>query len=112
MVGEFAARLAERLASIEARILIACTAAARDRSEVTLVAVSKGHPASALAEAYGFMTRLTPMKSTHHEKKYELLISRDLTWFSESPRTTPSKPPRPVSRRQACPEFSFRTPED
>jgi DNA adenine methylase len=37
----------------------------------------------ALAKEFGFDTRLTPMKSTHHLKKYELLISRDLSWFSE-----------------------------
>lgn len=36
-----------------------------------------------LAKEFGFDTRLTPMKSTHHLKKFELLISRDLSWFSE-----------------------------
>lgn len=37
----------------------------------------------ALAKEFGFETKLTPMKSTHHTKKFELLISRDLSWFSE-----------------------------
>jgi DNA adenine methylase len=35
----------------------------------------------ALAEEFGFETRLVPMKSTHHERKYELLIGKDLTWL-------------------------------
>ncbi|RYG39146.1 DNA adenine methylase [bacterium] len=38
----------------------------------------------ALAREFGFDTRLTPMKSTHHAKKFELLISRDMSWFSEA----------------------------
>jgi DNA adenine methylase len=38
----------------------------------------------ALAKEFGFDTRLTPMKSTHHLKKFELLISRDLSWFSDA----------------------------
>jgi site-specific DNA-adenine methylase len=45
----------------------------------------------ALAKEFGFDTRLTPMKSTHHLKKFELLISRDLSWFSERSED-PSRP--------------------
>jgi len=41
-----------------------------------------------LASEFGFDTRLTPMKSTHHLRKFELLISRDLSWFSESSEVT------------------------
>lgn len=35
----------------------------------------------ALAREFGFQTKLTPMKSTHHAKKFELLISRNLDWL-------------------------------
>ena len=35
----------------------------------------------ALADEFSFESRLVPMKSTHHAKKYELLISRDLSWL-------------------------------
>lgn len=37
-----------------------------------------------LAKAYGFDTALVPMKNTHHEKMYELLISRNLDWYRRS----------------------------
>ncbi|MBL8047982.1 MAG: hypothetical protein JNJ45_04805 [Chthonomonas sp.] len=37
-----------------------------------------------LARQFGFQTRLVPMKSTHHERKLELLISRDFSWLPES----------------------------
>jgi len=45
-----------------------------------------------LAKEFGFETRLTPMKSTHHLKKFELLISRDLSWFSEKAGEASSQP--------------------
>lgn len=41
----------ERLGSIEERITAACRRANRERSAVRLMAVSKGHPASAICEA-------------------------------------------------------------
>lgn len=44
--------LAERLASIRSRITDAAKRAGRDPSEVTLIAVSKFHPVSAIEEAY------------------------------------------------------------
>lgn len=34
-----------------------------------------------LALEFGFDHELVPMKSTHHERKFELLISRDLSWL-------------------------------
>lgn len=37
-----------------------------------------------LAHEFGFETRLVPMKSTHHERKLELLLSRDFSWLPES----------------------------
>jgi DNA adenine methylase len=48
----------------------------------------------ALAKEFGFDTRLTLMKSTHHLKKFELLISRDLSWLSEGSED-PSRPFEP-----------------
>ena len=44
--------IAARLADVRGRIDAACTAAGRDPAEVTLVAVSKKHPAAAIREAY------------------------------------------------------------
>jgi len=43
--------IADRLAQVRARIAEACTAAGRDPGAVSLVAVSKTHPAAAVAEA-------------------------------------------------------------
>lgn len=43
--------LAENLAAVRARIAAACERAGRDPAGVTLVAVSKNHPASTVAEA-------------------------------------------------------------
>lgn len=34
-----------------------------------------------LAAEFGFATRLVPMKSTHHARKYELVISRTMEWM-------------------------------
>lgn len=44
--------LADRLAAVEEAIERACTAAQRPRESVTLVAISKFHPPSAIREAY------------------------------------------------------------
>ncbi len=44
--------IAARLAVVRARIDAACAVAGRDPAEVTLVAVSKKHPAAAIREAY------------------------------------------------------------
>ncbi len=35
-----------------------------------------------LARHFQFQAKLIPMKSTHHECKYELLIGKDLSWLS------------------------------
>ncbi len=43
--------LAENLAAVQSRIAAACEQAGRDPSEVTLLAVSKNHPAESVAEA-------------------------------------------------------------
>lgn len=49
--------LAERLGAVRAAIDAAAVAAGRDPQNVTLVAVSKGHPAAAIREAYALGQR-------------------------------------------------------
>jgi pyridoxal phosphate enzyme (YggS family) len=44
--------IADNLATVRAAIAVAATAAGRDAAEVTLIAVSKGHDAAAVREAY------------------------------------------------------------
>jgi pyridoxal phosphate enzyme (YggS family) len=46
-----ATSIAERLATVQREIAVACERAERDPADVTLVAVSKTHPAEAVAEA-------------------------------------------------------------
>jgi pyridoxal phosphate enzyme (YggS family) len=50
--------MADRIAQVERRIEAAAHAAGRRRESVLLVAVSKGHPASAVVEAYGLGLRV------------------------------------------------------
>ena len=50
--------LGENLDRIEAQISAACRAAGRPRGEVTLMAVSKMHPASSVVAAQGLGIRL------------------------------------------------------
>lgn len=45
-----------------------------------LVTYDHSQEIQGLAVEFGFDTELVPMKSTHHERKFELLISRDLSW--------------------------------
>ena len=33
------------------------------------------------AKKYGFEVKSISMKTTHHEKKRELMISKDFTWY-------------------------------
>ena len=49
--------LKDQYDAIEARVAAACARAGRDRSEVTLIAVSKTKPVSMLQEAYDFGVR-------------------------------------------------------
>ena len=49
--------LAENIAHVEERILLACARAGRRRDEVTLVAVTKKFPAEAIIEAYSLGMR-------------------------------------------------------
>ncbi len=46
----------------------------------TLITYDHSEEIQALAIEFGFDFELVPMKSTHHERKFELLISRDLSW--------------------------------
>jgi hypothetical protein len=65
---------AQRLAGIEERITRACTRAARPASEVRLMAVSKVHPAAALAEALAAgVTLFGENRVQEFETKRELL---------------------------------------
>ncbi len=61
----------------------------------------------ALAEEFGFERKLIPMKSTHHAKKYELMIGRDLGWLASgaTPPRSDAVSPRSDSRtRGASPD--------
>lgn len=46
-----------------------------------LITYDHNEAIEALAEEHGFVTRLIPMKSTHHRRKFELLIGRKLDWL-------------------------------
>ena len=50
--------LKENLTQVEEKIDAACRRAGRDRSEVTLIAVSKTKPVSTLKEAYDLGVRV------------------------------------------------------
>ena len=50
--------ICENLKEVEAKIEAACKRAGRDRSEVTLIAVSKTKPVEMLEEAYGIGIRV------------------------------------------------------
>jgi len=46
-----------------------------------LMTYDNAAPIRALAQRFGFETKLIPMKNTHHAKMTELLIGRDLGWL-------------------------------
>ncbi len=48
-----------------------------------LVSYNNAPEIVALAERYGFQTRLVAMKNTHHARMTELLISRELSWLDQ-----------------------------
>lgn len=39
----------------------------------------------ALAASHGLCARTAPMKNTHHARKFELLIAREMSWLEEGP---------------------------
>lgn len=72
--------LKENLAQVEQRIQNACARSGRDRSEVTLIAVSKTKPVEMLAEIYDAGTRdFGENKVQELVDKYELLPP-DIHW--------------------------------
>ena len=72
--------LRENLQEVEERIQEACRRAGRDRSEVTLVAVSKTKPISMLKEAYDLGVRVFGENKVQEiREKYEAL-PKDIEW--------------------------------
>ena len=66
--------LRDNLYEVEERIQEACRRAGRDRSEVTLVAVSKTKPAEMLREAYDLGVRVFGENKVQEiREKYEVL---------------------------------------
>ena len=72
--------LKENLQEVEERIQAACRRAGRDRSEVTLVAVSKTKPVETLQEAYDLGVRVFGENKVQEiREKYEAL-PKDIEW--------------------------------
>ncbi|MCF2683325.1 YggS family pyridoxal phosphate-dependent enzyme [Faecalicatena contorta] len=72
--------LKENLEAVEANIQAACERAGRDRSEVTLIAVSKTKPVETLQEAYDLGVRIFgENKAQELSGKYEVLPD-DIHW--------------------------------
>ncbi len=51
-----------------------------------LMTYDDAEPIRTLAEEFGFETHQIPMKNTHHNVMFELLIGRDLNWVREPPQ--------------------------
>ena len=72
--------LKDRLEEVEERIQEACRRAGRDRSDVTLIAVSKTKPAEVLKEAYDLGIRVFGENKVQElTEKYEVL-PKDIRW--------------------------------
>ena len=72
--------LQDKLIQVEHNIEEACRRAGRDRSEVTLIAVSKTKPTEVLQEAYDFGTRIFGENKVQElTEKYDLLPD-DIRW--------------------------------
>ena len=72
--------LKERLEEVEEKIQEACRRAGRDRSEVTLIAVSKTKPAEILKEAYDLGVRVFGENKVQElTEKFEVL-PKDIRW--------------------------------
>ena len=70
----------EQLQKVEERVAAACARAGRDRSEVTLIAVSKTKPVEMLQEVYGTGTRdFGENKVQEMMDKYEIM-PKDIRW--------------------------------
>ena len=72
--------LKENLQDVEKRIQAACDRAGRDRSEVTLISVSKTKPVEMLQEAYDLGVRVQGENKVQEIRdKYEVL-PKDIEW--------------------------------
>ena len=72
--------LKENLQDVEKRIQAACDRAGRDRSEVTLISVSKTKPVEMLQEAYDLGVRVFGENKVQEIRdKYEVL-PKDIEW--------------------------------
>jgi pyridoxal phosphate enzyme (YggS family) len=78
--------IAERVAAIEQRIAAAAARAGRERSEITLVAVSKTHPAEAVAQArHAGLHDFGENRVQEGSAKRSLLALDDVRWHLLGP---------------------------
>ena len=70
----------ENLELVEANIREACAAAGRDRSEVTLIAVSKTNPAERIREAYDLGVRDFGENKVKEMLGKEPQLPEDIRW--------------------------------
>lgn len=70
----------ENLSKVEANIAEACRRAGRDRSEVTLIAVSKTKPESMIEEAYGVGQRDFGENKVQEICRKKDLLPEDIRW--------------------------------
>lgn len=72
--------LQENLASVQARIVAAALRAGRDPGEVTLVAVTKGHPVDMLHQAYELGVRHMGENRVEEAEEKISTLPDDVTW--------------------------------
>lgn len=72
--------LKDRLEEVEERIQEACRRAGRDRSEVTLIAVSKTKPAEVLKEAYDLGIRVFGENKVQELTETYEVLPKDIRW--------------------------------
>lgn len=75
----FAGKRLYRLFDIDHRELFSRLASVRGPF---LATYDQSQEIQKLAEEFSFATRLVPMKSTHHARKFEMIISRDVDFLS------------------------------
>ena len=72
--------LRENLQEVEEKIQSACRRAGRNRSEVTLVAVSKTKPAATLQEAYDLGVRVFGENKVQEIREKYQVLPKDIEW--------------------------------
>jgi PLP dependent protein len=77
--------LAERLSSVESRILAACERSGRSRTDVQLVAVSKFHPVSMIQELYDLGVRDFGESRVQELLEKREQLPRDINWHFIGP---------------------------